>query len=57
MRKRGTKPKLIDTFYPNQECKENFDLHLIFLLCGNSVHIFLANSLLTEFVFSRFIIP
>jgi hypothetical protein len=36
--------KLIYTFYPNQECKENFDLHLIFFLWGNSVHIFLANS-------------
>jgi len=44
MRKIGTKPKLIDTLYPNQECKENFDLHLIFFLCENSVYIFLANS-------------
>src|SRR5271169_3130257 len=44
MRRRGTKPKLIYTLYPNQEFKENFDLHLIFFLCGNPVHIFLANS-------------
>lgn len=44
MRRRGTKPKLIYKLYPNQECKDNFELHLIFFLCGNPVHIFLANS-------------
>lgn len=34
MKRRGTKSKLIYTYHPNQECKENFDLHLIFFFVG-----------------------